>query len=133
MTYTSDEQILEILGPYTQPSNAAYEALILAYDSARYASLNPARQNLFNNYGKLTLAGDTAGALDLLNIALASDQGTTIDEEIDLLWGGQGAANQSPGSTMAMRRFAYMKLSGPSYNNLGTLIFTLMPPKAYGS
>lgn len=138
MQYTSDEQILEALGPYTQsePPNPDYDALIVAYDKARYASLNPARQALFDNYVKLELIGDEAGQKKLLDAALASDQ-PLIDEEIDLQYSGGGSANKSPGTVMAMRRFAYFYLTTSAYISVpggtspGQITNTLIPPAPY--
>jgi hypothetical protein len=143
----TDDDILSALGNYTQefgtPLAEDWNYLIVAFSKARYASLNPSRQTLFNEYAGLGLDGKVTEQKAILDAALASDQ-PYIDEEIDLQLGGNGAANPAPGTTMAMRRFAYGYLSGPAYNPApnpppptlppsGPIPYTLVPPPPYAA
>jgi hypothetical protein len=133
----TDEDIYALLGQYTQsePPDPNWDALIVAYDAARFKSLNPARQALFNGYAAAGAKGDTKTQNQLLGAAQASDQ-PLIDEEIDLQFGGNGPANKSPGTFMAMRRFAYFYMTTPAYaptgqSSPGNITNTLVPPSPY--
>lgn len=140
----TDQDISDALGPYSQefgtPAAADWDYLIVAYDKARYASLNPVRTLLFDNYVQFGLDGNQTGQKDLIDQAMVSDQ-PNIDEEIDLELGGNGAANKSPGTVMAQRRFAYGYTSGPAYTLTppatpvmppsGPIVYTLVPPPPY--
>jgi hypothetical protein len=143
----SDQDIFDALGAYTQqfgtPAAADWNFLIQKYDAARFASLNPVRQSLFNNYTPWNNPAlpeyNQAAAQALLDDALKSDQ-PNVDQQIDLEFGGNGAANLSPGTIMAMRRFAYMYTSGPAYSRMpvpvvlppsGPIVYTLVPPDPY--
>jgi hypothetical protein len=141
----TDQDILNVLGNYTQggPSTPDWNYLIDAYDAARYAGLNPARQSLFDRYVAAGLEGNTTEQKELIDSALASDQ-PYIDEEIDLQYGGNGVANRSPGTVQAQRRFAYGWTSGPAYSPNpdppppttttpppGPIAYTLVPPPPY--
>jgi hypothetical protein len=143
----TDQDIFTTLGAYSQefgtPTAADWDYLIVAFDQARYLSLNPARKALFDNYTNLNnpaLDGyDPAAAQAELDEAVKSDQ-PYVDEEIDLQMGSNGPANKAPGTIMAQRRFAYMYTSGPAYSPTpvppvlppsGPIPYTLVPPPPY--
>ena len=142
-SHYTDQDILNVLGNYEQgapyPASADWEFLIVRYDEARYASLNPARQALFNNYVGAVLSGNNQEQDDLVKAALDSDQ-PLIDYETDMVLGGNGPENASPGTLQAQRRFAYGYTSGPAYSKnappptippSGPIVYTLVPPPPY--
>lgn len=134
-TFTTDDQIFEALGPFSQPPSEEYTELIAAYDKAYPLSLNPARLTLLNNYSNYMNPAvpsyNPTAAQVLLADALASDQ-PKVDYVIDCEWG-----QSSAGTVQAMRRFAYMYTSGPAIDEplvvppSGSIKFTLIPPPAY--